>query len=52
MFCSECGAKIKDTAKFCNAFIPSMSALFNEYVDVAHLQHIGFPENWGVVMRK
>ena len=35
-----------DDEKWNNEFMPSMSALLDEYSDIILLRHIGFPENW------
>jgi len=35
-----------DKLKWNSEFLPAMVALFDEYVDVIELCHIGFPMNW------
>ena len=41
-----------DSDKWNNEFLPTMSALFEEYKNVITLRHIGFPEDWEPLLRK
>jgi abortive infection bacteriophage resistance protein len=41
-----------DKDKWNNEFLPTMTALFDEYIEVIELRHIGFPEDWEDIMRR
>jgi len=39
-------------SKWNNELLPSMVALFDEYVEVIELEHIGFPQGWETAIRR
>jgi hypothetical protein len=41
-----------NTMKWDTETLAAMTALFEEYGNVIQLSHIGFPDNWAVMMRK
>jgi abortive infection bacteriophage resistance protein len=41
-----------DDEKWNNTILTSMVALFEEYSDAIHLEHIGFPADWETVLKK
>jgi abortive infection bacteriophage resistance protein len=39
-----------DKLRWKNEFMPNLSALINEHSDVIDLRHIGFPEEWEILL--